>query len=40
MDQTNLRKAHTNTEYYVKTRMGENHGERFHYNNGDYIGVL
>ena len=40
MGQTNLKEANTNTENYVKTQMGENHREKFHYNNGDYNGVF
>jgi len=28
MSRTNLRKANADTENYVKTQMGENHGER------------
>ena len=40
MGKTNLRKANTNTNIYVKNLKGKNHGERerFHYNYGDYNG--
>jgi len=38
----NHRKSSADIENYVKTQMEENHeeGEKFHYNNSDYNGVL
>jgi len=40
MGKANHRKSTANTKNYMKTQMRENHGEKFHYDNGDYNDVL